>query len=90
MQEEEEEDPVPTPKATGRHSHYCLPSPPLADPCAKPPDCYRPVPPSPGPFPPSLSLFLAFLFVRLFVLLFDFPKLESLWLQRKETCRWAG
>lgn len=72
-----------------RHRHRCLPSPPLASPHAKLPNCYRPVPPSSvPPLPPSLlPLVLAFLFLFiLFVLLFDFPKLESLWLQRKEPC----
>lgn len=47
-----------------RHGHRCLPSPPLACPRAKPPDCYRPVPPSPVPLSllsSSLS-FLLFLF----------------------------
>lgn len=72
-----------------RHCHRCLPSPPLACPCAKPPNCYRPVPPSPVPpslLSSSLSFLLFLVLFILFVLLFDFPKLESLWLQRKEPC----
>lgn len=36
------------------------------------------------------SSFLLFFFVHLFVLLFNFPKLESLWLQRKKMCPRGG
>lgn len=50
-----------------RHRHRCLPSPPLASPHAKLPNCYRPVPPSPVPplppsLPPSSLSFLLFCF----------------------------
>lgn len=60
-----------------------FPSPPLANPCAKPPVIgqYH------LPQDPSLLLSSYFLlFCLLFILLFNFPKLESLWLQGKETC----
>lgn len=73
---------VSTPRVTDHHQHC-----PLSSDCQSQykTQCYRPVPPSPVPYllSSSLSFLLLFIFVCFVVY---FPKLESLWLQRKEPC----